>query len=312
MELTILGYNSALPTAYKHSTSQVLKINEHFFVIDCGEGMQSQMRKAKIKFSRLHHIFISHLHGDHLFGLIGLINSLNLLGREKALNIYGPKGIKELIETQLRLTNAHGLYEIIFHELESHESQLIFENPFLEVHTIPLQHRIYCNGYVFKEKPKLPHLNMEEIKKYPEIEVCDYQNIKLGKDFTLSDGFVIPNENLTQPNIPPIRYAFCSDTMYLSNPAEILYNTDVVYHESTFLHKDHGLAVKTGHSTAKEAALLASKINAKALILGHFSNRYKRYDDFKKEAVEIFKNVILPEELKTYNLRNILENTKNE
>ncbi len=305
MELLFLGYNSALPTANKHSTSQLLKVQEQYFVIDCGEGMQSQLRKAKTKFSKIDHIFISHLHGDHVFGLVGLLSSFNLLGREKPLYIFGPKGIQELIQTQLKITQSFGMYELIFNELESLESKLIYENKNVEVHTIPLRHRIYCNGYLFKEKPKPRNLRIEEVQKYPEIERCDYHNLKLGKDFTLSNGDVIKNEFLTKEGIPPMSYAFCSDTMFLEKYPEILKGTDVLYHESTFLHKDLELARKTGHSTAEQAAYFANEINAKALFLGHFSNRYTDYEAFLEEASNLFENTFLPKELKKYNLREI-------
>ena len=210
--LTILGYNSAIPTVKSAPTAQFLEMSERNFLIDCGEGTQVQLRRAKAKFSKINHIFISHLHGDHCFGLPGLVSSFQLLGRETPLHIYGPKGIKELMEVILRLTETNKGFDLIFHELESKKSELIFEDNRVEVHTIPLKHRIYCNGYLFKKKPKSRHLNMQEIKKYPEIEICDYQNIKNGKDFILKDGYILNNDILTLPQEASVSYAFCSDT----------------------------------------------------------------------------------------------------
>ena len=193
--LTILGYNSAIPTINSSPTAQFLEMEERAFLIDCGEGTQVQLRKAKARFSKINHIFISHLHGDHCFGLPGLIASFRLLGRDMPLHVYGPKGIKKMMETIFTLTETHRGFEVIYHELESRDSEKIYEDNRVEVFTIPLDHRIYCNGYLFREKPKERHLNIEEVSKYPEIETCDYQNLKNGKDYRLSDGFLVSTEN---------------------------------------------------------------------------------------------------------------------
>lgn len=293
--LTILGYNSAIPTVKSAPTAQFLEMEERHFLIDCGEGTQVQLRKAKVKFSRINHIFISHLHGDHVFGLPGLISSFRLLGRETPLNVYGPKGIKEMMETIFKITETYQGFEVIFHELESKNSEKIFEDNRVEVFTIPLDHRIYCNGYLFREKPKDKNLNMKEISKYPEIEICDYHNLKKGKDFVLSDGYVLKNEILTTEPTKPISYAFCSDTRYLENIVPIIKNVDVLYHEATFLHELKEMANYTGHTTALEAAKIALKANAQKLILGHFSNRYNDYQVFLNEACEIFPETYLPQ-----------------
>ena len=295
--LTILGYNSAIPTVKSAPTSQFLEMEERCFLIDCGEGTQVQLRKAKAKFSKINHIFISHLHGDHVFGLPGLISSFRLLGRETPLHVYGPKGIKEMMETIFRITETHQGFEVVFHELSSKKSEKVFEDNRVEVFTIPLDHRIYCNGYLFKEKPKERHLNMQEISKYPEIEICDYHNLKRGKDIQLSDGYILKNENLTKPAEPSVSYAFCSDTRYLESIIPIIKNVDVLYHEATFLHDLKKMADYTGHSTALEAAKIARKANVKKLILGHFSNRYHDLSVFLNEACEIFPETYLPEQL---------------
>ena len=295
--LTILGYNSAIPTVKSAPTAQFLEMEERCFLIDCGEGTQVQLRKAKAKFSKINHIFISHLHGDHVFGLPGLISSFRLLGRETPLHVYGPKGIKEMMETIFRITETHQGFEVVFHELSSKKSEKVFEDNRVEVFTIPLDHRIYCNGYLFKEKPKERHLNMQEISKYPEIEICDYHNLKRGKDIQLSDGYILKNENLTKPAEPSVSYAFCSDTRYLESIIPIIKNVDVLYHESTFLHDLKKMADYTGHSTALEAAKIARKANVKKLILGHFSHRYNDLSVFLNEACEIFPETYLPEQL---------------
>ena len=295
--LTILGYNSAIPTVKSAPTAQFLEMEERCFLIDCGEGTQVQLRKAKAKFSKINHIFISHLHGDHVFGLPGLISSFRLLGRETPLHVYGPKGIKEMMETIFRITETHQGFEVVFHELSSKKSEKVYEDNRVEVFTIPLDHRIYCNGYLFKEKPKERHLNMQEISKYPEIEICDYHNLKRGKNIQLSDGYILKNENLTKPAEPSVSYAFCSDTRYLESIIPIIKNVDVLYHEATFLHDLKKMADYTGHSTALEAAKIARKANVKKLILGHFSNRYHDLSVFLNEACEIFPETYLPEQL---------------
>ena len=295
--LTILGYNSAIPTVKSAPTAQFLEMEERCFLIDCGEGTQVQLRKAKAKFSKINHIFISHLHGDHVFGLPGLISSFRLLGRETPLHVYGPKGIKEMMETIFRITETHQGFEVIFHELSSKKSEKVYEDNRVEVFTIPLDHRIYCNGYLFKEKPKERHLNMQEISKYPEIEICDYHNLKRGKNIQLSDGYILKNENLTKPAEPSVSYAFCSDTRYLESIIPIIKNVDILYHEATFLHDLKKMADYTGHSTALEAAKIARKANVKKLILGHFSNRYHDLSVFLNEACEIFPETYLPEQL---------------
>lgn len=295
--LTILGFNSAIPTVNSSPTAQFLEMEERAFLIDCGEGTQVQLRKAKARFSKINHIFISHLHGDHCFGLPGLIASFRLLGRETPLHIYAPKGIKEMLETIFRITETHKGFELIYHELESKKSVKIFEDNRLEVFTIPLNHRIYCNGYLFREKPKERHLNMQEISKYPEIETCDYHNLKLGKDFVLSDGYLLKNEVLTTEPTRSVSYAFCSDTRYLESILPIIENVDVLYHEATFLHELKEMADYTGHTTALEAARIARKANVGKLILGHFSNRYHDLNVFTDEAREVFANTFLPKAL---------------
>ncbi|WP_089742417.1 ribonuclease Z [Chryseobacterium taihuense] len=295
--LTILGFNSAIPTVNTSPTSQLLEMEERCFLIDCGEGTQVQLRKAKARFSKINHIFISHLHGDHCFGLPGLIASFRLLGRENPLHVYGPKGIKKMLETIFTITETHRGFEVIYHELDKDVSEKIYEDNRVEVYTIPLDHRIYCNGYLFREKPKERHINMEQVSKYSEIETCDYHHLKAGKDFVLSDGYVLKNEILTTDPVPPVSYAFCSDTRYLESVVPIIKNVSVLYHESTFLHDLKEMADYTGHATALEAATIAKKAEVGKLILGHFSNRYGDLTVFTDEARGIFPNTYLPKAL---------------
>ncbi len=299
MNLTILGCYAATPRTITNPTSQVLEIRNRMFLIDCGEGTQVQLRKHKIKFSSINHIFISHLHGDHCYGLIGLVSTFMLLNRVNDLHIYGPKGIKEMILLQLKLSNSYTSYGLFFHELESKESEIIFEDDKVIVKTIPLKHRVYTNGFHFQEKIRERKLNVEAVQKH-KIETCYFQNIKNGKDITLDNGEIIPNETLTFDPIPPKSYAFCSDTIYDENIIDNIKNVDILYHESTFLESEAHLSGKTMHSTAKQAATIALKANAKQLILGHYSTRYENIEMFKTEAETVFENILLADDGKVF------------
>ena len=299
MKLTILGCYAATPRTLTNPTSQVLEIKNRLFLIDCGEGTQVQLRKNKIKFSKINHIFISHLHGDHLYGLIGTISTFSLLGRTTDLHVYGPKGIKELILLQLKLTESWTTYSLFFHELESKESEIIFEDQKVIVKTIPLKHRVYTNGFLFQEKPGDRKLNVEAVLHY-DIHTAYYQKIKGGGDVTLDDGTVIENAKLSFDPITSMSYAFCSDTVYNEAIIPIIENVDVLYHESTFLESEAPLAEKTLHSTAREAARIALKANAKQLVLGHYSTRYDGIERFKEEAETIFPNVLLGDDGRSF------------
>lgn len=290
LSLTILGCHSATPRANAFPTSQYLEINNRHFLIDCGEGTQRQMRKYKVGFTKINHIFISHLHGDHFYGLVGLLATYGILGREKELHIYGPKGIKEVTLLQLKISESHAKYPMIFHELSSKESELIFEDDKVSVRTIPLKHRVYTNGYLFTEKEKPLKLHIDNINNYDEIDRADYNNIKAGKDVVLSTGEIIPNAELTLPPKKALSFAFCSDTVYKPNIVPIIKNADLLYHEATFLADKQELAKKTKHSTSKEAAQIAKDANVGQLVVGHYSGRYKDISLFKKEAQEIFEN----------------------
>ncbi|AVI51870.1 ribonuclease Z [Pukyongia salina] len=299
MNLTILGCHSATPRTSAHPTAQVLEMRGHLFLIDCGEGTQVQLRKLKVKFSRIRNIFISHLHGDHFFGLVGLISTFRLLGREVDLHIYGPEGIKEAIVLQLKLGNSWTNYNLIFHELSSKSPETLFEDEKVSVETIPLDHRVYTNGFLFREKPGERKLNLDAAVK-SRIDNSYFSKAKQGHDIENRDGVLIKNETVTHPPDPPVSYAYCSDTAYLPKIVDQIKGVTVLYHESTFLESHQHLAEATKHSTAKEAAVIAKKAEAGTLILGHYSGRYKDLEDFRREAQNVFDNVELSEDGKTF------------
>jgi ribonuclease Z len=299
LNLTILGCHSATPTVNTHPTAQVLEVKGHLFLIDCGEGTQMQLRKYRVKFSRIRHIFISHLHGDHFFGLPGLISTFLLLGREAELHVYGPKGIKEAILLLLKLGKAYTNYPLYFHELTETSPQLIFEDEKVSVETIPLKHRIYTNGFLFKEKADDRKLNVEAARER-NIDLSYYNKIKQGFDVENKAGKLIPNKEITFDPPPPKSYAYCSDTAYFPEIVPQIEGATVLYHEATFLDEHHQLCDKTKHSTSKEAAVIAKKANVGTLILGHYSGRYGNYELFRKEAQVIFENVALAEDGKNF------------
>lgn len=301
MKLTILGCNAATPRKNAMTTAQFLEIKGQLILIDCGEGTQMQLRKMGVKFARIQHVFISHLHGDHFYGLIGLISTFRLLGRTADLHIYGPKGIKEIITLQLKLAKSWTDYNLFFHELESTDSELVLDHEKFTVETLPLDHRVYTNGYLFKEKIGSRKIDKAAVAKYG-VSIADMENLKRGKDISLEDGTRIKNQLLTHdPNIPK-SYAFCSDTAYKPDLAELVKEVSCLYHEATFLtiHKD--LALKTKHSTAAEAAQIASAAQVKQLILGHFSSRYANLNTFVEQAQAYFENVQLAEEGKQFTI----------
>ncbi len=302
MKLTILGCYAATPRTISNPTSQVLEIKNKVFLIDCAEGTQVQLRKSKVKFSKISHIFISHLHGDHFYGLIGLISTFMLLNRENDLHVYGPKGIKEIILLQLRASGSYTGYNLYFHELESTISETIYEDEKVIVKTIPLQHRIYTNGFLFQEKNIERKLNVEKVTDY-NIDKVYFNKIKFGGDITLDNGVVVPNSELTFNPEPVKTYAYCSDTMYNEAIIPLIENADYLYHESTFLESEAHLSERTMHATAKQAATIALKANVKNLILGHYSTRYGNIELFKDEAQTIFPNVLLADDGKEFDLK---------
>lgn len=295
MKVTILGCYAATPRTLTHPTSQVLEIKNHLFLIDCGEGTQVQLRKQKVRFSKINHIFISHLHGDHFFGLPGLVATFRLLGRVNPLHIYGPKGIKEAVTLLLKLGDSWTNYPLHFHELSSQAPEVVFEDKKVTVTTIPLDHRVYTNGFLFREKVGSRKLEAQAVEAHG-IDSCYFQNIKDGKDAPNKVGEIIPNAQLSSDPKPTKSYAFCSDTAYFPKIITQIKEVTVLYHESTFLESESDLATKTKHSTASQAAKIAESAGVKSLILGHYSTRYDGLQPFKEEAEVYFKPVLLADD----------------
>jgi len=298
-ELTILGSNSALPTSNRYPTAQVLEVPGRCFLIDCGEGTQIQIRRNKISFAKIHHIFISHLHGDHFYGLVGLISTMNLMGIKHDLHIYAPSELKDLVQPQLDYIRGEMTIKPIFHPLNFKKPQKIFEDKKIEVHSFPVKHSIPTSGFLFKEKPKPANIKKELIKAY-NIPIAKIKDIKAGASFVTESGQTIPSNKLCTPAPKAKSYAFCTDTAFHPPIAEIIKGVDLLYHESTFLEKLKDLAAKTLHSTAKEAAEMAQLAKAKQLVIGHFSARFKKTDNFVAEAKEVFENTEAAIEGKKY------------
>jgi ribonuclease Z len=298
---TVLGSSSAVPTSKRFTTACVLNIHEQFFLFDCGEGAQIQARRAKVKFGKLNHIFISHLHGDHYFGLFGLLSSLSLLGRTSTLNIYGPKGLDELVMSQFSNINYQLGFNIKFHEIDNKSYSKILDTKTIEVYALPLKHKVPCSGFLVKEKPLQRNIIKEKIEEY-NISIRDIRRIKDGEDLVFEDGTVISNDKLTIEPEKPRSFAFCSDTMYNEEIIPYIESVDLLYHEATFPDEMQKRAAETMHSTAREAGIIARKAKARKLILGHFSARYKTLELFEKEAKEEFKDVFLAEDLSEFDV----------
>lgn len=287
-ELTILGSGSASPTSKRNPSSQVLNIGDKLYLIDCGEGTQVALRKNKIKFQRIEHIFISHLHGDHYLGMQGLLSTFSLLGRSKDLHIYSPKGLKEICELQFKISRSYPTFFIHFHEVKTSEKSSILETDQLNVYAFPLKHRIETYGFLFKEKKKPLHINGSVAKAY-NIPHYAFDKLKQGEDFVDPEtNERIANKELTLAAGKSYSYAYCSDTAFLPGLSEIVKNVDLLYHETTFMEKDVKLAKKTHHSTCKEAAMIAKEANAGKLLMGHYSARYPDLDLMKEECQSIF------------------------
>ena len=294
-EVNILGCGSALPTTRHLASSQVINLRDKLYMIDCGEGTQIQMRRMRIKFSRLNHIFISHMHGDHCFGLPGLISSLGMLGRNGELVIHGPKEIETYMKPILSTFCRELPYSVRFNHITPDVSELIWEDRSVSVYSIPLKHRLPTSGFLFAEKAKEAHI-IKEMTDFYKIPVKDLPSIKRGEDFITSDGERIANARLTRPATPPKKYAYCSDTAYSEKIIPIIEGVDLLYHEATFTNEDAARAKETFHSTARQAAEIARKANVKRLVIGHYSARYEELHTLKKEAEEIFPDTILGEE----------------
>ena len=299
-EVTILGSNSALPTTKRYPTAQVLNVLERFFLIDCGEGTQIQMKRFRVPMSRINHIFISHTHGDHIFGLIGLLSTYALQGRKSDLHIYGHSKLEKLITFQLELLETKKEYNIFFHTIFGKETQTLFEDDKVMVQSFPLKHgAMPCAGFLFKEKDRPRTLNADLLEFY-NIPIRCRRALKMGEDYVTEEGEIIPNKKLTK-DPPPIRsYAFCTDTAPYKKIIPIIKNVDLLYHEATFLKTEAKLAKATNHSTAEQAAKMADEAKVKRLIIGHFSTRFKILDGHLKEAQSVFENTSLAEDGKKF------------
>jgi len=293
-KLTILGCNSAVPTVERHPTAQLLNANERFFLIDCGEGTQVQLRKYQLSFQRINHIFISHLHGDHYFGLIGLISSMHLLGRNKDLHIYAHQELKSIIDLQLAASNTELNYPLFFHPIPEYNEQLLFEDEGISVRNVLLNHTLKCSGFIFQEKKSKRKIIKEKIEKF-NIPYEKYSGIKEGADWISDNGDIIKNKEITTENSPAHSYAFCTDTLYNEALIEKVKGVDLLYHEATFKKEFSERAKETGHSTTFDAATIAKKAKVKNLIIGHFSQRYRNLDELLVEAKDTFANTHLAE-----------------
>lgn len=295
-QIHILGCGSALPNLKHNTSSQVIDIHDKMFMVDCGEGTQLQLRKSKIHFSKINAIFISHLHGDHCFGLMGMISTFGLLGRTAPLHIYAPKDMEELFELQKRMFCSTFEYELVFHPVDTTRNIVVYEDKSLTVETIPLNHRLPCCGYLFREKPGLPHINREMCDFY-DVPQSQYNNIKNGADWHDADGNMVENKRLVIPADAPLSYVYCSDTRYMPNLHKVIMGVDVLYHESTYTDADEKNARKYFHSTARQAATVAKDAKVKKLLLGHYSSKYGDESVILSEAKSIFGNSFLTNEM---------------
>lgn len=291
----ILGCGSALPTLHHYASSQVVELRGKQFMIDCGEGTQMQLRRSHIRFTKLNHVFISHMHGDHCFGLIGMISTFGMLGRIAPLHIYAHETLGPMLDAQMELF-CHSLgYEVVFHPVDTTKNNVVYEDRSLTVTSIPLKHRVPCCGYLFREKPTLPHIRREMLDVYG-IPISQVNNIKNGADWTTDDGNVIPNSRLVTPADPVRSYAYCSDTIYLPELHKLVAGVSTLYHESTYASDNEMMAKKYCHSTAAQAAKVARDASVGRLILGHYSARYEDETVLLDEAKAIFPNSVLAKE----------------
>lgn len=299
IRVKILGSNSAAPAHRRNQTSQLVNVEGRFYLIDCGEGTQLQLKRFRIRAQRINNIFISHLHGDHYLGLMGLLSTMHLLGRKKSLNLYGPKGLAEIITLQLKYSETVFNYDINFHSIDTEVNQVIHEDDFIRVHSIPLDHRIPCSGFLFEEKPKKRRIIKEKLP--ADMSVRNIVRLKNGEDILDDDGKMLyENRAYTHPPKKSFKYAYCSDTRYNESILPYIKGADMLYHESTFLEEHRDRAKSTYHSTAKEAAQIAQKAEVGRLLLGHYSIRYKELTPLEEEAKTVFNNSSLAIEGEEY------------
>ena len=291
----ILGCGSALPTLRHFASSQVVEMRGKLFMVDCGEGTQMQLRRSRIRFTKISAVFISHLHGDHCFGLIGMLSTFGLLGRTAKLDVYGPAPLVDVMRQQMKIFCHDFDYEVVFHDVDTRQQQVVYEDHSLTVETVPLEHRMPCCGYLFREKPTLPHIRRDVLDAY-HIPVSQINNIKAGADWVSEDGERVSNSLLVEPADPPRSYAYCSDTRYIPNLASRIKGVSVLYHESTYTEEYVALAEKYMHSTAQQAAMVARDAEAGKLVLGHYSSRCEDEKILLDEAKQIFPDSMLANE----------------
>ena len=291
----ILGCGSALPTLHHMASSQVVELRDKQFMVDCGEGTQVQIRRSRINFNKIQAVFISHIHGDHCFGLIGMISTFGLQGRKSPLQVYAPAALGPMLQSQIELFCQHLSFEVGFHAIDTEKTDVIYEDRSLTVSTIPLQHRLPTCGFLFREKPTLPHIRRDMID-YLEIPVSQINNIKNGAGWTTPEGRTYSHEELTTPAEPTRAYAYCSDTRYVPTLHELIAGVDLLYHESTYCRDSQHRAEAYWHSTAADAATVAREAGVKKLLLGHYSSRYPDENAFLDEAREIFPESYLTNE----------------
>ena len=306
--LTILGSGSALPTRDNFPTAQLLELREKQFLIDCGEGTQIRLRQMGLKLNRLGHVFISHLHGDHCFGLIGLISSLGMLNRTATLYVHGPIGIRELFEPQLNFFCADSPFDVVFEEFDARNSVVIYDDRSITVTLLPLKHRVPCAGFLFREKTGLRHLLREWIDYY-KIPIAQLNLIRQGADFVTADGELIANDKITAPPNPVVSYAYCSDTAYHEAIIPLIQGVDLLYHEATFAESELKRAKQTLHSTARQAATIALKAGVRKLLIGHFSARYHNKQLLLNEAKEVFINTELAADMQTFAIESTVKSS---
>ncbi len=297
----ILGCGSALPTTRHLPSMQVVECRGKLFMVDCGEGAQLQIRRAGLSFGKLGHVFISHLHGDHCFGLMGLISSVGLLGRTARLHVYAPGELQVMLEAQMNFFCRDLGYDVEFHPVDTTRQTVIYDDRSLSVETLPLEHRVPCCGFLFREKPSLPHIRRDMIDCY-DIPTSQINNIKAGQGFVCADGTVVPHERLVTPADPPRSYAYCSDTRYMPALAACLQGVSTIYHESTYAADNMAMAEKYYHSTAAQAAMVARDARAGKLLLGHFSSRYTDEDILLQEARRVFPQSYLTQEMQVVDI----------
>ena len=300
-KIHILGCGSALPTLHHYASAQVVEMRGKQFMIDCGEGTQMQLRRSRIRFTKLSAVFITHLHGDHCFGLIGMISTFGLLGRTAKLDVYAPKELELMLQEQMRMFCHNFDYEVAFHAVDTCKQQVVYEDRSLTVESIPLEHRMPCCGYLFKEKATLPHIKREMIDFY-QIPVSQINNIKAGSDWITAEGESVPNSKLVEAADQPRSYAYCSDTRYIPTLHERIRGVTALYHESTYGEDNLLMAEKYYHSTARQAALVARDAGAGKLLLGHYSSRYEDENVLLNEAKQVFENSFLCDEQMVFEL----------